>query len=210
MPLTSCLCYQYIVSRWTTLQYSCTHTTSPATVHFYPFRYNRQTKPWFSRRWVCCQFPLEPTKPRFRIKEEDNSREQREQDEIESINDQLRREILETKKRLGIREIPLQTKLSDTEDSGDVSLWNTFIASVVASLLAVLLDLFAWKVYNYIGTHPASETDMYIVQRLSVVIRLVLIGFSTLAGGIVSTVALGLILLLLQTSFKRLMEQLRP
>jgi hypothetical protein len=167
----------------------------------------------FWRRWACCQSPIEPAKPRFRIKEEDNSGKQEpQQDEIESINDQLKREILETRKRLGIEAKPVQVRKEVLEDENveHMSVWNTLVASSIASLLAVFLDMFAWKVYSYVGTHPTSQTDMYIVQRLSGAIRLVLVGFSTLAAGLVSLVALGLILLLLQTSIRRLLELFSP
>ncbi|GJQ09762.1 hypothetical protein GpartN1_g1553.t1 [Galdieria partita] len=206
------LCHQCIFSAW---KISLNNSSSCGILskRYLSWHVKNQgrIKAWFSQAWICCQSPVEPARPRFRIKEEEHhSLEQVQQDEMESINNQLKKEILETKKRLGLEEKPVQPRkeLLQTDNVEEVSLGSTLVASIIAGLLAVLFDMFAFKVYNYFGTHPTSQTDMYIIARLSSVIRLVLVGFSTLAGGIVSIVAFGLILLFLQTSLKRLMDLL--
>ncbi|GJD08776.1 hypothetical protein Gasu2_30630 [Galdieria sulphuraria] len=203
------LCHNCIVSAWNiSLLNSSTCARLSKSFRSWQIRHQTRIKTCFPKQWVCCQSPVDPVRPRFRIREEeDSSPKQLQEDEIESINSQLKKEIEETRRRLGLEEKSGKPRkeLLETDKVEDVSLWNVLIASVIASLLAVSLDMFALKVYSYVGSHPRSQTDMYIVERLSGVIRLVLVGFSSLAGGIVSIVALGLCLLFLQTSLKKLM-----
>eukprot|EP00871_Galdieria_phlegrea_P003757 jgi/Galph1/4382/GphlegSOOS_G3096.1 len=157
-------------------------------------------------QFACCQSSQDGPLVRFRIKEDEKMAFSiQEEKKVQSINDKLKKEIEETKRKLGIQERQLENaEVSQNLSVEDLSLTSCFVASTLASLLALVLIGFAHNVFSYYESHPVVNSDVYVVQRLSAVMRTVLIGFSTLAAGLVSVTALGLILLSLQVTFNKL------
>lgn len=118
-----------------------------------------------------------------------------------SPNERVLKQVRESMDRLGIKDVPPPTppppRFVDISNANPAS---TFLGASVAALLSFA----AWNMLNnavhFAVTHPMDD-QIYIVQRVTVVIRTALVSLFALASGFSGVTSLGLFLLTLRLSW---------
>lgn len=148
--------------------------------------------------------------PRFRKDGDDsNTRPQTsffpdrssENSEMATPNARIMKQVQETMDRLGVSETPpAPAPLRRPIDISSVNPANAFLGAAGAAICSYA----AWYMLNstvrFAVMHPMDE-QVYIVQRVTVVIRTALVSLFALASGFSGVTSLGLTLLGLRTSY---------
>lgn len=117
-------------------------------------------------------------------------------------NTRLLLQVRDTMERLGVNS-DQPTPLPLTRETPDFSKINP-LSAFAGSAGAALISVIVWRLLNatarFAATHPLDE-QIYIVQRLAVVVRTCLVCLFALGSGISGVTSLGLLLLAFRTSY---------
>lgn len=130
-----------------------------------------------------------------------------------SPNDRVQQQVLETMRALG---------LSDTDQSSappprafspiDVSRVHP-LSALVGSFGAAGISYAVWSLLQFtvlfFASHPPS-TDVYVVTRITAVVRTVLVCLFALGSGISGVTSLGLLMLSFRTAYGRVTGEFEP
>ncbi|PXF46640.1 hypothetical protein BWQ96_03629 [Gracilariopsis chorda] len=162
--------------------------------------------------------PQEPTKPRFLRDADDPSiqtqtsffPEKSQQQTSQTPNKRVLQQVRDTMQRLGVEEHP-QTPSPRPFSPIDISSVNPF-SPLVGAFGAAFISYAVWSALGYIAfffaSHPLDD-QIYVVQRLSAVVRTGLVCLFALGSGISGVTSLGLFLLFGRTAYGTLSGEFR-
>lgn len=122
-----------------------------------------------------------------------------------SVNEQLLEEI----QALMPPEKPLPPE-SKPVDLNGIKPRDLMIGATTYAVVCFAAIQFMLASATYFATHPISETDVYFVQRLSSLARVVVVGMAALGSGVTGIASLGQALLAVQVSVAIAKGELDP
>lgn len=116
-------------------------------------------------------------------------------------NERVLRQVQETMDRLGVStDPPAPSPPRRLVDISNVNPANAFLGATGAAVLSFAAWNMLITTVRFAASHPMND-QVYVVQRVTVVIRTALVSLFALASGFSAVTSLGLTLLGLRTSF---------
>lgn len=185
--------------------------------------YRHQVSPKLSRRTTrrlraALRSPQEPTKPRFLRDADDPSTqtqtsffpEKPQQQAPQTPNERVLQQVRDTMQRLGVEELP-ETPSSPSFSPIDISGVNP-LSALLGAFGAAIISYATWSALGYIAfffaSHPLDD-QIYVIQRLSAVVRTGLVCLFALGSGISGVTSIGLFLLFGRTAYGTLSGEFR-
>ena len=109
-------------------------------------------------------------------------------------NERIMTDIRDTMERLGVMDTPKEHSPRRIADISDVNPLSAFGGALGGALISGALWLLLRFLLEAYITHPL-ETDFYVVQRISAIVRTAVVGLLALGSGISGVTSLGLFLL---------------
>jgi Protein of unknown function (DUF3082) len=100
--------------------------------------------------------------------------------------------------------------IAEAQNLNGVNPITTLFGAIFAIVCSIGLWYITQSLASYFALHPTTETDMYIIQRVTIVSRNIVMGLIALASGFFGVTGIGILLLAIRVGYGVIIGELDP